>query len=38
MIKNKKIHVEGKEVSILYENEEEYISLTDMLAETIHNL
>jgi hypothetical protein len=28
MIKNKKIQVEGKEVSILFDNEKEYISLT----------
>jgi hypothetical protein len=31
MAKNKKIQVEGNEISILYENEKEYISLTDML-------
>ncbi len=31
MAKNKKIHVEGKEISILFDNEKEYISLTDML-------
>ena len=31
MSKNKKIHVEGKEISILFENDSEYISLTDML-------
>ena len=29
--KNKKIHVEGKEITVLFENEKEYISLTDML-------
>ncbi len=31
MAKNKKIHVEGKEISILFDNEKECISLTDML-------
>lgn len=31
MAKNKKIRVEGKEISILFDNEKEYISLTDML-------
>jgi len=31
MAKNKKIHVEGKEITVLFENEKEYISLTDML-------
>lgn len=31
MSKNKKIHVVGKEISILFENDSEYISLTDML-------
>ncbi|MDR6561272.1 MULTISPECIES: KilA-N domain-containing protein [unclassified Arcicella] len=31
MSKNKKIQVEGKEITILVQNEEEYISLTDML-------
>ena len=31
MSKNKKIHVGGKEISILFENDSEYISLTDML-------
>jgi hypothetical protein len=31
MAKNKKIQVEGKEISILFENDSEYISLTDML-------
>jgi len=31
MAKNKKIHVGGKEISILFENDSEYISLTDML-------
>jgi len=31
MSKSKKINVEGKEVTILLDNEEEYISLTDML-------
>ena len=28
---NKKIEVEGREISILIENDQEYISLTDML-------
>ncbi|HLT42022.1 MAG TPA: KilA-N domain-containing protein [Sphingobacteriaceae bacterium] len=31
MAKNKKINVEGKEVTIILDNEKEYISLTDML-------
>lgn len=31
MAKNKEIHVEGKEITVLFENENEYISLTDML-------
>jgi len=31
MAKNKKIQVEGKEITILFDNEKEYISLTDML-------
>jgi len=31
MAKNKKIQVEGKETTILFDNEKEYISLTDML-------
>jgi hypothetical protein len=31
MTKNKKIQVEGKEITILFDNEKEYISLTDML-------
>ncbi|MDP2384834.1 MAG: KilA-N domain-containing protein [Bacteroidota bacterium] len=31
MAKNKKIEVEGKEITILFDNEKEYISLTDML-------
>ncbi len=31
MAKNKKIQVEGKEISILFENDSAYISLTDML-------
>lgn len=31
MKKNKKIHVEGKEITILFEKEGDYISLTDML-------
>ena len=31
MGKNKKIEVEGREISILIENDQEYISLTDML-------
>ncbi len=31
MSKNKKIKVEEKEISILFENDKEYISLTDML-------
>jgi len=31
MSKNKKIQVEGKEITILVQNEQEYISLTDML-------
>ncbi|MCB9034723.1 MAG: KilA-N domain-containing protein [Chitinophagales bacterium] len=31
MAKKKKIEVEGKEISIIFENEQEYISLTDML-------
>ena len=30
MGKNKKIEVEGREISILIENDQEYISLTDM--------
>jgi hypothetical protein len=31
MSKNKKLQVEGKEISILFDNDKEYISLTDML-------
>ena len=31
MGKNKKIEVEGREILILIENDQEYISLTDML-------
>jgi hypothetical protein len=31
MVKNKKIEVEGKEITIVLENEQEYISITDML-------
>lgn len=31
MSKNKKINVEGKEITIILDNEKEYISLTDML-------
>ena len=31
MGKNKKIEVEGREISILIKNDQEYISLTDML-------
>ena len=31
MAKNKKIEVEGKEITIILENEQEYISITDML-------
>ena len=31
MAKNKKIQVEGKEITILFDDEKEYISLTDML-------
>lgn len=31
MAKNKKIKVEGKEITILFDKEQEYISLTDML-------
>jgi hypothetical protein len=31
MSKSKKIQVEGKEITILIQNEQEYISLTDML-------
>ena len=31
MTKSKKIEVEGKEITILYEHEKEFISLTDML-------
>jgi len=31
MSKNKKIQVEGKEITIIFDNEKEYISLTDML-------
>ena len=31
MAKNKKIRVEGKEISILFDNDSEFISLTDML-------
>ena len=31
MAKNKKIQVEGKEITILLYEEKEYISLTDML-------
>jgi hypothetical protein len=31
MSKNKKINVEGKEITIISENENEFISLTDML-------
>lgn len=31
MTKNKKIEVEGKEITIIFDKEQEYISLTDML-------
>ena len=31
MAKNKKIEVEGKEITIILDKEQEYISLTDML-------
>jgi hypothetical protein len=31
MSKNKKIEVEGKEITIIFERKQEYISLTDML-------
>src|SRR5690554_8072578 len=31
MAKNKKIEVEGKEITIILDEEQEYISLTDML-------
>lgn len=31
MVRSKKIEVEGKEITIILENEQEYISLTDML-------
>ena len=31
MAKNKKIQVEGKDITILFDNDKEYISLTDML-------
>lgn len=31
MTKNTKIQVEGKEITILFDNQTEYISLTDML-------
>lgn len=31
MAKNKKIQVEGIEITILFDNDKEYISLTDML-------
>ncbi len=31
MAKSKKIQVEGKEITIILENKQEYISLTDML-------
>ena len=31
MVKNKKINVEGKEISIIIDKNEEFISLTDML-------
>jgi hypothetical protein len=31
MAKNKKINVEGKEITVIVDNEKEYISLTDML-------
>ena len=31
MTKSKKIEVEGKEITIILDNEQEYISLTDML-------
>ncbi|CAL1518551.1 KilA-N domain-containing protein [Chitinophaga sp. MM2321] len=31
MAKNKKIQVEGKEITIIIDKEQEYISLTDML-------
>ena len=31
MTKNKKILVEGNEITIILENKQEYISLTDML-------
>ena len=36
MGKNKKIEVEGREISILIENDQEYISLTDMLLAGDH--
>lgn len=31
MAKNKKIQVEGKEITVILDNEQEYVSLTDML-------
>ena len=31
MKKNRKIKVEGKEITILFDKEQEYISLTDMM-------
>jgi hypothetical protein len=31
MAKSKKIQVEGKEITIIFDNKQEYISLTDML-------
>jgi acyl-CoA-binding protein len=31
MAKNKKISVEGKDITIIHDKEQEYISLTDML-------
>ncbi len=31
MAKNRKIQVEGKEITIIFDNQQEYISLTDML-------
>lgn len=31
MAKSKKIQVEGKEITIILDNKQEYISLTDML-------
>lgn len=31
MTQNRKIEVEGKEITVILDNEQEYISLTDML-------